>query len=135
MTETQTPGRKKCETCGQVKLLSEFHFQRYKPLPGQRPTDAPRGRYRTNCKVCQRQYMRDRRVRMIEEKGTTYLDEETRRVRDYYDSSVGRLEIRRAVDRARYSAFNGLKTRHPHEYEELFKAARRKEGVPDDYHD
>lgn len=135
MTETQPVGRKKCDVCGEVKLLSEFHFQRYKPLPGQRPTDAPRGRYRTNCKKCQRQYMRDRRIRMIEEKGAAFLDEETRRIRDYYDSASGRLEIRRAVDRARYSAFNALKARHSREYEELLKVAKRKEGVPDDYHD
>lgn len=132
-TTTRTPGRQVCTVCGENKLLSEFHFQRYKPLPGQRPTDAPRGRYRKNCKKCQREYMRDRRVRLIEEQGTDYLDEETRRVRDYYESASGRLEIRRAVDRARYSAFNALKARHPHEYEELLKTAKHEEGVPDDY--
>lgn len=126
-------GRKPCAECGEEKLLSEFHFQRYKPLAGQRPTDAPRGRYRPNCKVCQREYMRQRRINLIEKNGTGYLEEETKRVRDFYATKEGRLDLRRAVDRARYSAYANLRDRHLNEYQELLAQARRQEGVPDDY--
>lgn len=125
-------GRKTCSQCGQSKLLSEFHFQRYKARAGQRPSDAPRGRYRSNCKVCQREYMRERRIANIEALGVNYLEGETKRVREFYDSRPGRVEIRRAVDRARYTAYAQLRQRHPQEFDELLNQARRQEGVPDD---
>lgn len=125
------PGIKKCITCGEEKLLSEFHFQRYAPRPGQDPTEPDRGRYRGNCKDCQREYMRQRRIEKISKEGAEYLEKETKRVRGYYDREE-RLEYRRAVDRARYAAYAELRERHPREYEELFTQARVYEGVPDD---
>lgn len=125
------PGLRKCITCGEEKLLSEFHFQRYAPHPGQEPTEPDRGRYRGNCKNCQREYMRRRRIQKITEEGTDYLEKETKRVRSYYGRD-DKLEYRRAVDRARYSAYAALRERHPKEYEELFTQARVFEGVPDD---
>jgi len=133
ITEQFPDGRKKCSQCGELKLLSEFHFQRYKPRAGQRPSDAPRGRYRSNCKVCQREYMRQRRIANIEALGVQYLENETRRVREFYDTHAGRVEIRRAVDRARYSAYARLRQRHPLEFGELLVEARKEEGVPDDF--
>lgn len=126
-------GRKECSQCGEEKLLSEFHFQRYKPRPGQPATEAARGRYRSNCKMCQRKYMRDRRVAAIEAQGVIFLEDETRRVRDFYNTHPGRVEIRRAVDRARYSAYAKLRQRHPNEFDELLLEARREEGVPNDF--
>jgi hypothetical protein len=132
--KTQYPtGRKQCTQCGEVKLLSEFHFQRYKPRAGQDPSDAPRGRYRSNCKKCQQEYMRQRRITNIEELGVEYLENETQRVRDFYNSHPGRVEVRRAVDRARYSAYARLRQRYPKEFTELLVEARREEGVPDDF--
>lgn len=131
IAEDLNPGVKRCITCGQEKLLSEYHFQRYSPRPGQSPTETQRGRYRGNCKDCQREYMRQRRIEKIKEGGADYLESETKRVRGYYDREE-RLEYRRAVDRARYSAYSALRERHPREYEELFTQARVYEGVPDD---
>jgi hypothetical protein len=75
--------------------------------------------------------MRQRRVEKITAEGTDYLEKETKRVRGYYKND-DRLEYRRAVDRARYSAYAALRERHPKEYEELFTQARVFEGVPDD---
>lgn len=126
-----SPGVRRCITCGEEKLLSEFHFQRYQPLPGQDPSEAERGRYRGNCKDCQREYMRKRRIEKIKNEGSDYLERETKRVRGYY-TKEDRLEYRRAVDRARYSAYAELRERHAREYEELFAQARVYEGVPDD---
>ena len=124
-------GLKICTTCGEEKLLTEFHFQRYAPRPGQDPTEAERGRYRNNCKDCQREYMRQQRIKKIKEEGAEYLERETKRVRGYYNREE-RLEHRRAVDRARYNAYASLRERHPREYEELLAQARIYEGVPDD---
>lgn len=125
------PGCKICITCGEEKLLSEFHFQRYSPRPGQDPIEAERGRYRGNCKKCQREYMRKYRIEKIKKEGTKYLEAETKRVRVHYEREE-RLEQRRAVDRARYTAYSALRDRHPQEYEELLAQARLYEGVPDD---
>jgi hypothetical protein len=75
--------------------------------------------------------MRQRRIDKIKTEGSEYLEKETKRVRGYYDKEE-RLEYRRAVDRARYSAYSALRERHPNEYEELFTQARVYEGVPDD---
>lgn len=125
------PGVRRCITCGEEKLLSEYHFQRYRPLPGQEPSEADRGRYRGNCKDCQREYMRQRRIEKIKNEGSEYLEKETKRVRGYY-TKEDRLEHRRAVDRARYAAHAELRDRHAKEYEELFAQARVYEGVPDD---
>jgi hypothetical protein len=124
-------GCKICNTCGEEKLLSEFHFQRSLPTPGQSSIEAERGRYRGNCKLCQREYMRLRRIEKIKEEGSDYLESETRRVRTYYNRE-DRLEQRRAVDRARYTAYTILRERHPMEYEELLTQARVYEGVPND---
>ncbi len=124
-------GLRVCTTCGQEKLLSEFHFQRYTVAAGRRPEEGARGRYRSNCKICQREYMRQRRIEKIKEEGSTYLESETKRVRKYYDKE-DQVEIRRAVDRARYTAYGALRDRHPQEYEELLAQARLHEGVPDD---
>lgn len=129
---TLPEGVKICTTCGERKLLSEFHFQRYSPLAGQRASEAPRGRYRSNCKKCQREYMKNRRVEMVEKGGVEYLEKETKRVRSYYDQKEN-LELRRAVDRARYSAYAALRERHPFEYEELLAEAKAAEGVPNDH--
>ena len=125
------PGYKRCITCGEQKLITEFHFQRHAPRPGQERTDAPRGRYRGNCKKCQREYMRQRRIDKVSGEGVEYLEKEAKRVRGYYRNEE-RLEFRRAVDRARYTAYAALRERHPQEYEELFTQARVYEGVPDD---
>lgn len=131
IADTLPPGCKICVTCGVEKLLSEFHFQRYSPRPGQTPVEPDRGRYRGNCKDCQREYMRQRRIERIKEGGSDYLEEETKRVRNYYQNE-DRIEYRRAVDRARYNAYAALRDRHPKEYEELLIQARLYEGVPDD---
>lgn len=128
---TLPDGVKICSVCGEQKLLSEFHFQRYAPRAGERPSEAPRGRYRSNCKKCQREYMKERRVELIKEQGAAYLEAETKRVRRYYDDKEN-LDLRRAVDRARYSAYAALRERHPAEYEELLIEAKAQEGVPHD---
>ena len=130
--QTLPPGMKKCATCGEPKLYSEFHFQRYAPRAGQRPADAPRERYRADCKVCHREHMKKNRIDKIKEKGPQYLEAESRRVRQFYDEK-DRLELRRAVDRARYAAYAALREAHQNEYEELLRKAKAAEGVPDDH--
>ena len=131
-TQTLPKGMKKCSVCDEPKLLSEFHFQRYAPRAGQRATDAPRERHRSDCKVCHRERMKQNRIDKIKEKGTEYLEGESKRVRQYYDKK-DHLEMRRAVDRARYAAYAALREAHQDEYEELLRKAKAAEGVPDDH--
>ena len=62
-------GTKACRTCGKVKLITEFHFQREPPRPGQKPSEAPRKLYRPDCKECHKSYMRQQRRSHIAEGG------------------------------------------------------------------
>lgn len=122
---------KRCNTCGETKPRTEFHIQRVQPRPGHE--DEPtRYKIRPNCKICQREYMRNRRLSIIAKQGTEFLESETQRVRDYYEYDPARIEKRQAGDRARYTANLELRRRHPQEYAELLEAAKREEGVPDD---
>lgn len=136
-TSTTTPaigeGAQVCRTCGKEKLLTEFHFQRERAKPGQHASDAPRIRYRRECKDCHKEYMRQRRVAKVRDGGIGYLDQETKRIREFYRSNPDRLEMRRAADRAKYSALTELKARHQEEFGQLLTYYRRHEGIPDDY--
>jgi hypothetical protein len=128
-----SPGTQVCKRCQKEKLLTEFHFQRDRPKPGQAASDAPRIRYRRECKECHKENMRQRRVEKVKSGGIEYLDNETSRIREFYRNNPDRLEMRRAADRAKYAALAELKARHMNEFNQLIQYYRRHEGIPDDY--
>lgn len=133
VTSNAKAGTQVCKRCQKEKLLTEFHFQRDRPKPGQQATDAPRIRYRRECKDCHKEGMRQRRVAEIENGGVEFLEKETNRLRTYYRNNPDRLEMRRAADRAKYAALAELKARHMTEFNQLLQYYRRHEGIPDDY--
>lgn len=133
ITTGKNPGTQTCKRCQKEKLLTEFHFQRDRAKPGQVASEAPRIRYRRECKDCHRESMRQRRVAAVKTGGIEYLDDETSRIREFYRNNPDRLEMRRAADRAKYAALAELKARHTEEYTQLLQYYRRHEGIPDDY--
>jgi hypothetical protein len=118
---TGSEGMKPCTKCGEVKLITQFHFLTGPVEPGEER------RRRSDCKDCHRQTMVKYRERRVATEGEAYLRPERERVRNY--ASGPQAERRKAVERARHTALRALKDRHPNEYAELEAEFKRLEGV------
>ena len=116
-------GTKACTRCGEVKLITAFHYLNGTIEEGQER------RRRSDCKECHQETMREYRKRRVALEGEAYLAAERERVRGYSVPENPQADARKAIERARHRALRSLKDRHPREYEELEAEYKRLEGV------
>lgn len=103
-----------CTRCHEEKLVTEF-----------RMIGATRSSW---CLVCHQKYSRQLRAARTASHGDQYRDKENRRVREHL-SQEAVADRRNAADRARRAALRELALRHPKEFRDILRAARKLEGL------